>query len=85
MSSKNKHKFINKEHRSIYLSESDNRITWLDSKEAAEYLRISVGSLRAKISRGQIKPQGRVGRTLRFRREELDRLMEASLFNGGFQ
>lgn len=58
------------------------QIVWLDSKEAAEYLRISVENLRVKVSRGEIQVNGRLGRTWRFRREELDKLLEASVFKG---
>jgi excisionase family DNA binding protein len=56
----------------------NNRIVWLNSKEAAEYLRISVGNLRVKVSRGEISISGRLGRSLRFRREELDKLLVSS-------
>lgn len=56
----------------------NNQIVWLDSKEAAQYLRISAANLRVKVSRGEILVNGRLGRTLRFRREELDRLLEVS-------
>lgn len=57
----------------------DNQITWFNSKEAAEYLRISENNLRVKISRGEIPVSGRLGRTLRFKREELDKLLESPL------
>ena len=60
----------------------NNRIVWLDSKEAAEYLRISVNNLRVKVSRGEIPINGKLGRTWRFRREELDKLLESPT-NGG--
>lgn len=53
-------------------------IVWFDSKEAAEYLRISVENLRVKVSRGEIPVHGRLGRSLRFRREELDKLLKNS-------
>ena len=51
-------------------------LIWLNSKEAAEYLRISENNLRAKVSRGEIPVNGRLGRSLRFRRDELDKLLE---------
>ena len=51
-------------------------LIWLNSKEAAEYLRISENNLRVKVSRGEIPVQGRLGRCLRFRRDELDKLLE---------
>lgn len=53
----------------------NNQIEWLNSKEAAEYLRISESNLRTKISRGEIPVDGRLGRTLRFRRDSLDKLL----------
>tara|TARA_Y100001936_G_C16043325_1_gene653038 strand:- start:1422 stop:1631 length:210 start_codon:yes stop_codon:yes gene_type:complete len=52
-------------------------LIWLNSKEAAEYLRISENNLRVKVSRGEIPVQGRLGRCLRFRRDELDKFLEA--------
>lgn len=57
----------------------DNKTVWLNSKEAAEYLRISEKNLRVKVSRGEIPINGRLGRTWRFRRDALDRLLESSL------
>lgn len=55
----------------------NNQKAWLNSKEAAEYLSISVENLRVKISRGQIRPDGKLGRTLRFSKEKLDQLIKA--------
>lgn len=55
----------------------DNLI-WLNTKEAAEYLRISENNLRAKVSRGEVPYQGRLGKNLRFRRDALDKFLEAS-------
>ncbi len=63
----------------------DNENKWLTSKEAARYLSISPQNLRQKIQRGQIKPQGKVGRTYRFKREGLDELLERNLKGGRFQ
>lgn len=50
---------------------------WMNSREAANYLRISENSLRIKVSRGEIKPY-RLGKRLRFKRSELDCMMELS-------
>lgn len=61
-----------------------NNQIWMNSKEAAEYLRISVENLRVKVSRGEIPVHGRLGRSLRFRREELDKMLESSI-TGDFQ
>jgi len=46
-----------------YKSESffENQNKWLNSKEAAEYLRISVANLRVKVSRGEIQVNGKLG------------------------
>jgi len=63
----------------------DIKIIWLNSKEAAEYLRISENNLRVKVSRGDIPVHGRLGRSLRFRREELDNLLKSSLKQGDLQ
>ncbi len=48
----------------------------LTAQEAADYLRIPLGSLYVKISKKQL-PCVRLGRLLRFRKSELDRLMQA--------
>jgi excisionase family DNA binding protein len=55
----------------------DKKIVWLNSKEAADYLRISEDNLRSKVHKGIIPVHGRLGRSLRFRRDLLDRLLEA--------
>ena len=63
-----------------YISHGTNKLfdnlIWLNSKEAAEYLRISDNNRRVKVSRGEIPVHGRLGRSLRFRRDELDNLLE---------
>ena len=53
-------------------------LIWLTANEAAEYLRISVENLRVKVHRGQLKPKYLNGK-LRFRRSELDDLLESSV------
>jgi len=55
-----------------------NNLKWLNSKEAAIYLRISVENLRLKVHRGQLKPRYLNGK-LRFLRSELDYLLESSV------
>lgn len=60
----------------INLGLFENEI-WLDTVEAASYLRISVNSLRIRISRGQVIPF-RLGKRLRFKKSQLDNLITAS-------
>jgi excisionase family DNA binding protein len=58
-------------------------LIWLTSKEASTYLRLpSVGALRVMVCKRQI-PFHKLGRSLRFKRSELDRFIESSR-NGGF-
>jgi excisionase family DNA binding protein len=52
---------------------------WLTTKEAAQYLRISQNNLRVKVHRGDVAISGRLGNRLRFRRSELDKLLEGNL------
>ena len=54
-----------------------DRLTWLDSKEAATYLRKSPNALRIMVFRGYLRPR-KFRRRLYFRRIELDRLLESS-------
>lgn len=58
---------------------SIDRLTWLDTKEAANYLRKTANALRIMVSRGYIRPRKFRSR-LYFRRIELDRLLESSAF-----
>ncbi len=55
------------------------RLTWLDSKEAARYLRKTANALRIMVYRGYVRPR-RFRRRLYFRKIELDRLLESSTF-----
>jgi excisionase family DNA binding protein len=48
---------------------------WFTSKEAADYLRISANNLRTRVCRGQIVTY-RFGNRLRFRKIDLDKLLE---------
>jgi hypothetical protein len=56
-----------------------DRLTWLDSKEAAKYLRKTANALRIMVYRGYIRPR-RFRRRLYFRKIEIDRLLESSAF-----
>ena len=51
------------------------RLVWLSSCEAADYLRKSPGALRVMVHRGQIHVR-RFRRRLYFKRRELDQLLE---------
>lgn len=54
-----------------------DRLTWLDSEEAAMYLRKTANALRIMVFRGYIRPR-KFRRRLYFRKLELDRLLESS-------
>lgn len=54
-----------------------NNLTWLDSKEAAKYLRKTANAVRILTYRGYIIPR-KFRRRLYFGRIELDRLLESS-------
>ncbi len=58
-------------------------LIWLNSCEAAEYLRISPENLRVMIYRGYIRPYKLRNRN-RFKRSELDKLLETSIKKEGF-
>ena len=55
----------------------DNRI-WVDSKEAADYLRISVGALRNAVYRKQILAR-KFRQKLYFNLNELNRMLDISI------
>ena len=59
--------------------EKYDRLTWLDSKDAAKYLRKTANALRIMVYRGYIRPR-KFRRRLYFRRLELDRMLESSVF-----
>lgn len=60
-------------------TESLEPLTWLDSKEAAKYLRKTANALRIMVYRGYVRPR-KFRRRLYFRKIELDRLLESSAF-----
>ncbi len=70
-------KIVNATDRDGAATEYD-RLTWLDTKEAANYLRKSSNALRIMVHRGYLRPR-KFRRRLYFRRLELDRLLEGSL------
>jgi excisionase family DNA binding protein len=53
---------------------------WLNTKEAAEYLRTTPKQLRKWVYQGKIKAYKLLGKSLRFKKSELD-----LLFRGGRQ
>ncbi|MBC7385494.1 MAG: helix-turn-helix domain-containing protein [Cryobacterium sp.] len=57
-----------------YFAGSQNK-EWLNSSEAADFLGISVGSLRNKVSNGTIEVSGKIGRLNRFRVSDLEELL----------
>ena len=59
--------------------ESRDFLTWLDTKEAARYLRKTANALRIMVSRGYIRPR-KFRRRLYFRKIELDRMLESSAY-----
>lgn len=54
-----------------------DKLKWMTSKEAAFYLRVSVGQLRNMVWRGQIKCF-HIRNRLRFLRSDLDFLLQPS-------
>lgn len=49
-------------------------VRWLTTCEAAQYLRVSISSIKTMIYRGQVRVH-KLGRRNRFLREELERLI----------
>ena len=58
--------------------ENFSSLTWLNSNDAAKYLRKTVNALRIMVNRGYIRPR-KFHRRLYFRKLELDRLLESSV------
>lgn len=55
-----------------------DKLKWMTSHEAAQYLRVSVGQIRNMVWRGQLKSY-RIRNRLRFLRKDLDRQLGSSL------
>lgn len=64
------------------LSTSLGEVKWLTTSEAAHYLRVSVGSIKNMVYRGQLRPR-KLGRLNRFLKDELDRLIKFSPLTKG--
>ena len=60
-----------------------NNLIWMNSEEAAFYLRMTVGALRTAVCRGQIKAK-KFQRRLYFKRNDLNILLENAQTIGGF-
>ena len=56
-----------------------DHLTWMNSEEAARYLRKTKNALLIMVNRGYIRPR-KFRRRLYFRRVELDRLLESSAY-----
>lgn len=54
-------------------------VRWLTSEEAAQYLRVSISSLKTMIYRGQVRAY-KLGNRNRFLREELERLITLPVY-----
>ena len=54
--------------------QADENIRWLNTKEAAEFLRLTPNALRILVHRAQVK-YFKFGRRLRFRKEDLASLI----------
>lgn len=57
-------------------SEGSLKFEWLNSEEAAKFLRISVKALRNMTSNGQL-PYYKLGRRNRYRKDELETLLRS--------
>jgi excisionase family DNA binding protein len=55
-----------------------DNLKWMTSKEAAFYLRVSVGQIRNMVYRSQIRCY-RVNNRLRFLRSDLDRVLKSQI------
>jgi len=53
------------------------KLKWITTKEAAEYLRLSVGQIRNMVWRGQLTSY-RLNNRLRFLKSDLDKIMKSS-------
>ena len=59
----------------------EQQAPWMNSIEAAKYLRLSPGALRNSTHRGVV-PYYKLGRSLRFKKADLDRLLEETRKGG---
>jgi hypothetical protein len=66
------------ERKSVDNTELD-RLTWMNTREAGRYLRRTANAIRILAFRGILRPR-KLGRRLYFKRVELDRILEGSLY-----
>jgi|GEM_PF-2024165 len=57
-------------------------LKWMKTSEAAQYLRVSIGSIKNMVYRRQLLPR-KLGRLNRFLREDLDRVIDLPLRKKG--
>ncbi len=60
-----------------------DKLVWMNSEEAACYLRMTVGALRVAVCRRQIRFR-KWRRRLYFKKAELQHMLETSLLKGGY-
>ena len=54
-----------------------DKLKWVTTREAAEYLRLSVGQIRNMVWRGQLTSY-KLNNRLRFLKSDLDKIMKSS-------
>jgi len=59
-----------------------NHLKWMTTVEAAQYLRVSVGSIKNLVYRGKLSPK-KLGRLNRFLKDDLDRTMKSPFSTKG--
>lgn len=52
------------------------KLRWLSTSEAAQYLRVSIGSIKNMVYRGRLSPR-KLGRLNRFLRDDLERALNS--------
>ena len=58
-----------------------DKLIWITTKEAAQYLRVSVGQIRNMVWRGQITSY-KLNNRLRFLKRDLDKIVKPSNIGG---
>jgi excisionase family DNA binding protein len=55
-----------------------SKLTWMTTKEAAIYLRVTANNLKVMVCRGIVRPY-KLNNRNRFQKDELDKLIKSSL------